>query len=70
MNHESLETRTTRAWQIGSSLRAWRRNGQWMLVVRVDAYTGWSNWDDGLEKDEDCRMKEMAGKMEAKGWAG
>ena len=42
-------------------------------VVRVDAYTGWSNWDDGgywgLEKGEDCRMKEMEGKMEAKGRA-
>ena len=38
-------------------------------VVRVDAYTGWSNWDDGLEKGEDCRMKEMEGKMGAKGRA-
>ena len=43
------------------------RNGQWMLyVVRVDAYTAWSNWDNGLEKEEDCRTKEMEGKMEAK----
>ena len=26
-------------------IRAWWRNGQWRLyVVRVDAYSGWTDW--------------------------
>ena len=65
MNHESLnhENKDSLAYWPKFDER-WRRNGQWMLyVVRVDAYTQWSNWDGGLEKEEDCTMKEMEGKM-------
>ena len=64
---EPWEQWEIRAMPFGSlQLRTWRRNGQSRLyVVRVDAYTAWSNWDDGLEKGEDWRMKGMEGKMEA-----
>ena len=46
---------------------AFQHGGGMGNVVRVGAYTGWFNWDDGLEKGGDGRMKEMEGTMEAKG---
>ena len=44
--HKLDERLEISAMPIGSlHPRAWRRNERWSLyVVRVDAYTGWSDW--------------------------
>ena len=34
-------------------------------IGRQDYFFDWDDW----EKKEDCRMKEMENKMEARGWA-
>ena len=46
-------------------LRAWAMEA----LCGEGAFTGWLNWDDVSQKEEDCKITEMEDQMEAKGWA-